>query len=759
MALLKWLASPALLLGLALPAAHAGSIDESALLPVEQAFQLDAKAVTRGWIEFQFKVTPGYYLYRDRIKIAPTDALFKSNPLAFPPGEMKEDPNFGRMEVFHNDFTAKLTGAAADGATAVTFKVSYQGCADLGICYPPQHVQLTVALPAADATAALKSNPQPSAGLVIGAPAPTLNLLSGDVGQAPITFDPVANAALPLPPEVAFVFEAIADQPTELLLRFSMPKGYYLYRDHSSFALADADVGELGVPRWPTPQLFDDPEFGKVPVYFDVVEIPLSLARRHGAPGQIQLIGKFQGCESGGVCYPPMTRSLRVELPAATTEALAIAAARVQSELAQVTAQVTTPAPALAAANPAPAGVAASGLFKALLFALLGGLVLNLMPCVLPVLSLKAVSLAEAGETPETAHRHALWYTAGVMSTFALIGLLVLGLRAGGQALGWGFQLQQPLIVATMGYVMVVLGLGLSGVITLGSSLTNVGSGLATHSGARGDFFTGVLACVVASPCTAPFMGGALAFAFMQPALIAVLVFLALGFGLALPFLLIGFVPGLAHRLPKPGKWMETLKQVLAFPLYFTAVWLAWVLGHQRGADAMALWLVGAISLIAALWWWERGRYRANQSARVLGTGLLLLLTASSLWGVHRLPTVNPAASASNTVSTVYSESTLAALRAAHRTVFVNMTADWCLSCKVNERSTLGTERFRKLLQDTGTAYLKGDWTNEDPGVAAFLKQHGAVGVPLYVVYPGTGGAAFTLPTLLTPEILERALR
>ncbi|PJA37687.1 MAG: cytochrome C biogenesis protein, partial [Lysobacterales bacterium CG_4_9_14_3_um_filter_62_6] len=391
-----------------------------------------------------------------------------------------------------------MTGAAADGATAVTFKVSYQGCADLGICYPPQHVQLTVALPAADATAALKSNPQPSAGLVIGAPAPTLNLLSGDVGQAPITFDPVANAALPLPPEVAFVFEAIADQPTELLLRFSMPKGYYLYRDHSSFALADADVGELGVPRWPTPQLFDDPEFGKVPVYFDVVEIPLSLARRHGAPGQIQLIGKFQGCESGGVCYPPMTRNLRVELPAATTEALAIAAARVQSELAQVTAQVTTPAPALAAANPAPAGVAASGLFKALLFALLGGLVLNLMPCVLPVLSLKAVSLAEAGETPETAHRHALWYTAGVMSTFALIGLLVLGLRAGGQALGWGFQLQQPLIVATMGYVMVVLGLGLSGVITLGSSLTNVGSGLATHSGARGDFFTGVLACVVA---------------------------------------------------------------------------------------------------------------------------------------------------------------------------------------------------------------------------------------------------------------------
>lgn len=756
MSLLKWLASPALLLAFILHPAHAGGLDESALLPVEQAFQLDAKAVTRGWIEFHFKVAPGYYLYRERIKVAPVDSAFKFNPLEFPPGEIKEDPNFGRMEVFHNDFTAKLTGAAADGADAVTFKVSYQGCADLGICYPPQRVQLTVTLPADDAATVLDGDSGPRAGLVIGGNAPpTIDLLSGNFGKALVGASSNSTEALPLPPEVAFVFEAIADQPTELLIRFSMPKGYYLYRDHSSFALADSGAGELGVPRWPAPQFFDDPEFGRVPVYFDVVEIPLSLARKQGEPGQIQLIGKFQGCESGGVCYPPMTRTLLIDLPAASSEALAAAAARVQSELAQVAATATTPA----ADKPGPPAMAAISLFKALLLALLGGLILNLMPCVLPVLSLKAVTLAEAGETPETAHRHALWYTAGVMSTFAAIGLLVLGLRAGGQALGWGFQLQQPLIVATMGYVMVVLGLGLSGVITLGSSLTNVGSGLAAHSGPRGDFFTGVLACVVASPCTAPFMGGALAFAFTQPALIALLVFLALGFGLSLPFLLIGFVPGLAHRLPKPGAWMETLKQVLAFPLYFTAVWLAWVLGHQRGADAMALWLVGAISLTAALWWWERGRYRDAKVARVLGAGLLLIITATSLWSVHRLPTINAAASSANTVSTAYSEQGLADLRAAHRQVFVNMTADWCLSCKVNERSTLGTERFRKLLQDTGTVYLKGDWTNEDPAISAFLKQHGAVGVPLYVVFPADGSAAFTLPALLTPDIIERALR
>lgn len=720
------------------------AISEADLLPVEQAFQWQARAVNRGWIEFEFKVTPGYYLYRDRIKISPEDGNFSISDLHLPPGEIKDDPNFGRMAVYHHDLTAKLTGAALAGSSSARFKLSYQGCADIGICYPPQRVSVDVALPPAygSTTGAAPIN------IDLAPPTPLFDL-AGNAGTAPM-IDPAAPIVLPLPPEIAFPFEAIALDEDEILARFSLPKGYYLYRDHSQFALADRADGTLGVPRWPTPETFDDPEFGSVPVFFDVVEVPIHIARNHPQAATINLTANFQGCEQDGVCYPPMQRAIAIDFAATNTERLAAASRTVQAELA------VAAAAALQTAEPTPQPPAMS-LWRALALALLGGLILNLMPCVLPVLSLKAMSLAEASETPESAHRHALWYTAGVMIAFAAIGLLVLGLRAGGQALGWGFQLQQPVVVALMAFVMVVLGLSLSGVVTLGSGLTNIGSGLARHSGPRGDFFTGVLAVIVASPCTAPFMGGALAFAFTQTALVALGVFLALGLGLALPFLLVGFIPGLAHRLPKPGAWMETLKQILAFPLYLTAVWLAWVLGHQRGADAMALWLAGALALIAGAWWWERGRYRDAQTTRWIGTVLMIGLALAAVATIHGLP-ASAAAVRAEADSAPWSAARLAELRASGQPVFVNMTADWCLSCKVNERTTLGTDRFRKLLQDTDTAYLKGDWTNEDAAISAFLKDQNAVGVPLYVYFAPGSATGVKLPAVLTPEMVEQVL-
>jgi len=740
---LSWLAGLCLLLAALGPATAA--ISESDLLPVEQAFRLQTHAINRGWIEFEFKVTPGYYLYRERIKITPEDGNFRISGLHLPPGEIKQDPNFGRMEVYHHDLTGKLTGAAQAGASTARFKVSYQGCADIGICYPPQRVLVDVALPQANAA---EASADAAPAFALAPPAPLVDLLGSAGADAPL-IDPAAPIQLPLPPEIAFPFEAIALGESEILARFSLPKGYYLYRDRSQFALADPADGTLGIPRWPEPQTFDDPEFGAVPVFFDVVEVPIHIARNHPQAATITLSASFQGCEQGGVCYPPMQRSVAIDFAATSTEQLATASRTVQAELAVAAAAASdqgdeTATPALS-------------LWRALLLALLGGLILNLMPCVLPVLSLKAMSLAQAGETPESAHRHALWYTAGVMVSFAAIGLLVLGLRVGGQALGWGFQLQQPVVVALMALVMVVLGLSLSGVVSLGSSLTNIGSGLAQHSGPRGDFFTGVLAVIVASPCTAPFMGGALAFAFTQPSSIALLVFLALGFGLAMPFLLIGFIPGLAHRLPKPGAWMETLKQILAFPLYLTAVWLAWVLGHQRGADAMALWLAGALALIAGLWWWERGRYRDFHHSRWIGAALMIGLALASVWTIHGLP-ASAAIARADANSEVWSAPRLAELRASGRPVFVNMTADWCLSCKVNERTTLGSERFRKLLKDTDTAYLKGDWTNEDAAISAFLKEQGAVGVPLYVYFAPGSQTGVKLPAVLTPELAEQVL-
>ena len=388
-----------------------------------------------------------------------------------------------------------------------------------------------------------------------------------------------------------------------------------------------------------------------------------------------------------------------------------------------------------------------------MLAALAGGLILNLMPCVLPILSLKVLGLAHSGESRARARSHALWYSLGVLLSFSAIGALVIGLRAAGQAAGWGFQLQQPWFVAMLAYLMFAIGLSLSGLFTLGGS-GGIGQSLASRSGPVGDFFTGVLACVVASPCIAPFMGTALAYAFAAPAVAAMLVFVVLGLGLALPFLLIGFVPSLARRLPSPGPWMETLKQVLAFPMYLTAIWLLWVLGKQRGVDALALVLVGATLLALGLWWFERSRWRSHHIGLTLSSAMLVLALLP-VWGVTQI--APPRAAAAEAGQVAYSPQLLDRLRADNRVVFVNMTADWCVTCKANERHVLGSDEFRDTLRRVDAVYMSGDWTNEDPAISAFLRQHQAVGVPLYVVY-GPGAPPAVLPTVLTQAVVEDAL-
>jgi len=396
-----------------------------------------------------------------------------------------------------------------------------------------------------------------------------------------------------------------------------------------------------------------------------------------------------------------------------------------------------------------------SSLFAALALALLGGLILNLMPCVLPILSLKALSLAESGRDGSDARQRALWYTAGVLVSFVAVGALAIALRAAGQALGWGFQLQQPWVVGLLAYVMFAVGLSLSGVFAVGHRLAGAGHGLASRRGPVGDFFTGVLAVVVASPCTAPFMGVALAYAFTAPTPLALLVFAALGLGLALPFLLIGFVPALANRLPRPGAWMDTLKQVLAFPMYLTAAWLLWVLGKQRGVDAVGLALVGLVLLALGLWWFQRVRFATAPLQRVLA----LVIAAAALVPlamVHRLPTALIAAPTADG-QVAYSAERLAALRAEGRIVFVDMTADWCVTCKANEKAVLNTTAFRELLATHDAVMMTGDWTNVDPAITAFLEQHKAVGVPLYVMYPRSGGEGEVLPTVLTHDALRQA--
>jgi thiol:disulfide interchange protein DsbD len=342
-----------------------------------------------------------------------------------------------------------------------------------------------------------------------------------------------------------------------------------------------------------------------------------------------------------------------------------------------------------------------------------------------------------------------------VLCSFAALGMGILALRAGGHALGWGSQLQQPLLVGVLACVMLAVGLSLSGVVQLGASLGNTGAGLASRSGPTGDFFTGVLAVVVASPCTAPFMGGALAYAFAAPMLSALGVFLALGVGLALPFLAIGFVPALGRLLPRPGRWMETLKQVLAFPMYLTAAWLVWVLANQRGADAVGLVLVAMVLLAMTLWWFERSRSRS-----LAGRAWVLPLALATLAPLYLLAHVPPAAARAVAEQGVvaYSPEKLAELRAAGTPVFVDVTADWCVTCKANEHTVLNTAAFRALLQRTGAVYMKGDWTDVNPVISAFLQQYHSPGVPLYVVFPSDGGPGRRLSTVLTPSMVEQAL-
>jgi len=698
----RWLAC---LLALLVPFASAATPED--LLPVDKAFVLTTRASNRERIEINWQIADGYYLYRHRTSVKVLDGGFTAEALQLPDGKRHTDEFFGEVETYRNALTAHLPGHAEPHARNIQLEIRYQGCADLGVCYPPQTRTLSVALP------------MPATG------PDALGALGQQLGRGL-----PAISHQPLPPEQAFGFDAIAEDGNTLLLRFTPAPGYYLYKERNQFQLQGADGLALGTPRWPPAQAHYDEHFGNVEVYFDQIEVPVPVLRTVSEAITATLHVTFQGCQNEGICYPPITRTIDLALPAAHLDASADNAHR------------STPP----TSND-------QRLWFALTLALLGGLVLNLMPCVLPVLSLKVLSLARSGESRAHARRSALWYTAGVLTTFGTIGLLVLALRSGGQALGWGFQLQQPWFVAVLAYVMFTVGLSLSGVFTLGGS-GNLGQTLAAKTGPLGDFFTGALACVVASPCIAPFMGGALAYALTAPALLALLVFLMLGLGLALPFLLIGCIPALAQRLPKPGAWMETLKQFLAFPMYLTALWLLWVLGRQRGADAMALVAAGLIVLALGLWWFERIRWRAGRLARGLNAALLVVALMPIPVQQTLLPGERPASSDHQP----YTPARLHSLRAEGRAVFVNMTADWCVTCKLNEARVLGRPAFKQILDTADAVYLVGDWTDVDPAISAFLEQHHAVGVPLYVVYPAGGGEGRVLPAILSLEAVKAAL-
>jgi len=393
--------------------------------------------------------------------------------------------------------------------------------------------------------------------------------------------------------------------------------------------------------------------------------------------------------------------------------------------------------------------------FVPIAFAFLGGMILNLMPCVFPVLALKALGLVGlGGEARRRVRRHGLVYAAGIVVSFWILAGILLAARAGGAELGWGFQLQSPAVIAVLAGLFFWMALVLLDVVTVGGSIMGVGQHLTTGDGDRAAFFTGVLATVVATPCTAPFMGTALGFALGQPAPIALAVFTSLGLGLAFPYVLFTYVPALARHLPRPGAWMETLKQLLAFPLLATVAWLVWVASFQGGPPAVAAILIGLVLIGFAAW--VAGRFSGG-GARVAATAAVAIagLLALRITPLDAPPAPEVTAGATAFAWEPFSPARIAEARAAGKPVFVDFTAAWCVTCQVNKKVALETSEVEAKMRELGVVAIRADWTRPDEHITRALQEFGRDGVPLYVLYSGKqNDPPRILPQILTPAIV-----
>jgi len=403
--------------------------------------------------------------------------------------------------------------------------------------------------------------------------------------------------------------------------------------------------------------------------------------------------------------------------------------------------------------------VSALALAHAMALALAGGLVLNLMPCVLPVLSVKTLALVNHAGGRAVLRRHGLAYAFGVLASFAGVAGALLALRAGGEQIGWGFQLQSPVVVTLLADVLFTVALSLSGVFVVSGRFAGAGQSLAGRAGYAGSFFTGALATVAATPCTAPFMGAAVGYAVTQPWPTALLIFETLALGLALPFLLLTLIPAWRRFLPRPGRWMERLQQALAFPLYASVAWLLWVVSQQAGSSGVAAAMAGLVLIGLAAWLYQVSR-EARPSWRRIATAAVAML---ALGAVVLGPVTSGRSSAPPTTRAdgweAFSTARLAELRAAGRPVFVNVTAAWCLTCLVNERVALRSPAVAEALARKSVATLKADWTKRDPAITRVLGSFGRNGVPLYLLYPGrAAGEPEVLPQILSEGAVIDAL-
>jgi thiol:disulfide interchange protein len=535
---------------------------------------------------------------------------------------------------------------------------------------------------------------------------------------------------------------------------------------------------------YPTPKdelLKVSPE--PVSIYSGEIAITLNfVVAKSVAPGDylVPIEFNFQACDDES-CFPPdvIKANLNLKIEKGKVVSGAAVAETIDSTRVDNTSVDNNPAEldsaTLANANdqgisesmPDSSSLAASNesgadesILLAILFAFIGGMILNLMPCVLPVLSLKIMGfIKQAGEEKSKLRKHGLAFTFGVLISFwALAGLLLI-LRAGGEYLGWGFQLQSPSFVIVLSVLLFLFGLSLFGVFEIGVTLTAVGQNTPKGSTYTGSFFSGILATIVATPCTAPFMGSALGFALSQPAYVSMLIFTALGLGMALPYVLLTSIPALLKYVPKPGAWMETFKQFMGFLMVATVLWLIWVLSLQTGAEGVLI-LLGSL-LLVSLSGWIYGRWSVlHKSLKTRRIAQLIsgLILAGAL--ALSLMYIKPVSASTGSVHTqgliewqTFSPELVAQLRSEKKPVFIDFTAAWCLSCQVNEKVAFGSEEVQKAFAAKGIAALKADWTNKDEVIAKELAKFGRNSVPLYVLYLPDKEAVL-LPEILTPDIV-----
>lgn len=514
----------------------------------------------------------------------------------------------------------------------------------------------------------------------------------------------------------------------DLVIQWNIAPEYYLYRDRTFFSSSELQFLEA---EFEEGQVIHDEFFDKeMVVYRGATQMRLP-----GISGDGFISIEAQGCADAGLCYPPTDFWFEVNTSTLDTAYYEQQPAEL---LAQTASVQQTNATTLANNN-------VGSLLIAIAMAFLGGLILNLMPCVFPVLAIKALKISSASESFSERAKEAGAYTAGILTTVLLIAGILILVRAGGAQVGWGFQLQSPTMVLALTALFFLIGLSFSGWIEFGVRFAGMGQSLTEEGRPLKSFFTGVLAMVVASPCSAPFMAAALGYAINQPTTISLTVFASLGLGMAFPLILLYMVPACAAMLPRPGAWMETFKQFLAFPMYLTCIWLIWVLIAQVGATGAALAMAALCMLAMAVWILNHTEKFYGRIYSLISLGLAVLLSAYAL-----------KQTTASATSERFELATLDAAVGGSQPVFLDVTADWCITCKFNESRVLYTSEIQTLFEEQNVLVVIADWTNENPEITALLDRYQRVGIPLYLYFPPGETSPEILPQVLTKDMLRK---